>query len=97
MSLASETINNPVIGNLVEFSLESENKDLRLEWIPYEEISYIESTQIDNVYCATGKRSYEQQRIAGAGKTGLISTLILLVGQSGAQILQLLSDNILFL
>ena len=52
MSLASEFVDNPAINNLVESSLESEDKDLRLKWIPYEEITNIEPTQIDNVYYA---------------------------------------------
>jgi len=52
MSLASGAVNNPAIDNLVESSLESEKKDLRLKWIPYEEVTNIEPTQIDNVYYA---------------------------------------------
>src|SRR5690349_622783 len=44
--------NNPAIDNLVESSLESENILLRLKWIPYEEITYVKPTQIDNVYFA---------------------------------------------
>src|SRR6185312_5074299 len=52
MSLASEFVDNPTINNLVETSLESEDKDLRLKWIPYEEITDVEPTQIDNVYYA---------------------------------------------
>ena len=51
MSLASG-FNNPAIDNLVQSSLESENKYLRLKWIPYSEITNIKPTQIDNVYCA---------------------------------------------
>ena len=53
MSLTSEAVDNPTIDNLVETSLESENKGLRLEWIPYKEITNIEPTQIDNVYYAS--------------------------------------------
>src|SRR6185312_1258482 len=41
-------VNNPAINNLVQSSLESENKT-RLEWIPCSEFN-IEPTQIDNVY-----------------------------------------------
>jgi len=52
MSLASATVNNPVIDILVQSSLGSENKELRLKWIPHEEIADIEPTRIDNVYCA---------------------------------------------
>src|SRR5438132_9588236 len=46
-------VNNPEIDNLVQSSLES---DLRLEWIPYEDITDIASSQIDNVYYASCKR-----------------------------------------
>ena len=35
MSLASG-VNSPVIDNLVQSSLESENEDLILKWIPYD-------------------------------------------------------------
>src|SRR6185369_4919310 len=52
MSLATGTVNNPAIDNLVQSSLESENKDLRLEWIPHEEITDVKSSQIDNVHYA---------------------------------------------
>jgi len=55
MSLASEFVDNPAINNLVETSLESEDKDLRLKWIPYEKISDVEPTKIDNVYYANRK------------------------------------------
>src|SRR6185312_15465365 len=41
-------LNTPAIDNLVQSSLESENKDLRLEWT-YGETN-IKPTQIDNVY-----------------------------------------------
>ena len=47
---------NPAIDNLVQSSLESKNEDLRLEWIPYEEIIDIKPTQIDNVYYAIRKQ-----------------------------------------
>src|SRR6185295_10067263 len=50
MSLTSGTVNNPAIDSLVQSSLESENEYLRLKWIPYDEITDIKSTQIDNVY-----------------------------------------------
>src|SRR6185312_9423227 len=48
----SGTVNNPAIDNLVQSSLESEDKYLRLEWIPYSQITDIEPTQIDNVHYA---------------------------------------------
>src|SRR6185436_9335037 len=50
MSLSSGTVNNPAIDSLVQSSLESENEDLRLEWISYEKITNITPTQIDKVY-----------------------------------------------
>src|SRR5581483_12251081 len=49
-------VNNPAIDNLVQSSLESEYKYLRLEWIPCLEFTNIEPTQIDNVYNAIRKR-----------------------------------------
>ena len=55
MSLASEFVDNPTINNLVETSLESEKEYLRLKWIPYEEITDVEPTKIDNVYYANRK------------------------------------------
>src|SRR6185312_735487 len=51
MSLVPE-VNNPAIDNLVQSSLESEDKYLRLEWIPYEEITNIKPTQISIVHYA---------------------------------------------
>src|SRR5437763_8342875 len=54
MSLASE-VNNPAIDNLVESSLESEKKYLRLEWISYEEITNIKPTPTDAIYYASRK------------------------------------------
>src|SRR6184192_3393404 len=54
MPLASG-VNNPAIDNLVQSSLESENKYLRLKWIPYEKITDVKPSQIDNVYCAIRK------------------------------------------
>ena len=46
-------VNNPAIDNLVQSSLESEDKYLRLEWIPCSEFINIKPTQIDNVYYAS--------------------------------------------
>ena len=54
MSLASE-VNNPAIDNLVESSLESEKKYLRLEWISYEEITNVKPTPTDAIYYASRK------------------------------------------
>src|SRR6185436_9085235 len=51
MSLASG-VNNPAIDNLIQFSLASENKNSRLEWIPCSQIINIKPTQMDNVYYA---------------------------------------------
>ena len=48
----SLTVNNSAIDNLIQSSLESENEDLRLKWIPYEGITNVKPTQINNVYCA---------------------------------------------
>jgi len=45
-------VNNPAIDNLVQFSLESEHRLLRLQWIPCSQITDIKPTQIDNVYYA---------------------------------------------
>ena len=51
MSLASGTVNNPAIDNLIQSSLESEKELLRLEWLG---ITNIKPTQIyNNVYCAS--------------------------------------------
>src|SRR6185369_8795605 len=49
----SLVVNNPAIDNLVQSSLESENKHLKLEWIPYEEITNIEPTQVSAVHYAS--------------------------------------------
>ena len=50
-------VNNPAIANLVESSLESEKKYLRLEWIPYEEITNIKPTPTDDaIYYASRKQ-----------------------------------------
>src|SRR6185312_5363778 len=45
-------VNNPAIENLVQSSLESESEYLRLEWMPYEEITCIKPTQVDNIHYA---------------------------------------------
>ena len=58
MSLASGTVNNPTIDNLVQSSLENETKYLRLEWIPYSDITEIKPTQIDNVHYAIYKHMF---------------------------------------
>src|SRR6185312_2573873 len=50
--------NYPAIDNLVQSSLESENKYLWLKWIPYGEITNIKPTQIDNVYYAIHKDNH---------------------------------------
>ena len=71
MSLASE-VNNPAIDHLVESSLESENEDLRLEWISYEKFTNIEPTPTDAIYYATCKPPY------GKGK----ERMLLLLGSS---------------
>ena len=50
MSLASETVNNPAIGNLIIQSI-NDNGNYTLKRIPYEEITAnVKPTQIDNVY-----------------------------------------------
>src|SRR6185436_2819476 len=54
MSLVLETCTP--IDNLIQSSLESENEDLRLEWIPCSKITDIEPTQIDNIYYAIRKQ-----------------------------------------
>src|SRR6185312_16908843 len=54
MSLALGVVSDPAIDNLVQSSLESEH-DLRLEWIPYSQITDVESSQIDNINCAIHK------------------------------------------
>jgi len=59
----SGTVNNPTIDNLVQSSLESESQRLRLEWIPYEQITNIEPTQIDNVRYAIYKYTSYYDRI----------------------------------
>src|SRR6185312_14681956 len=51
---------NPAIDNLVQSSLENEDKYLRLEWIPYEEITNIKPTHIDNVHYAIYKRTLDK-------------------------------------
>ena len=49
-------VKNPAIDSLVQSSLESEDDDLRLGWIPCSQITDIEPTQIDNVHYAIYKR-----------------------------------------
>ena len=56
MSLASGTVNNPAIDSLVQSSLESEKKYLRLKWIPYEEFTNIKPTPTDAIYYASRKQ-----------------------------------------
>ena len=64
MSLTLELVNNPAIKNLIQSSLESENKGLRLEWISCSNIIYIEPTQIDNVAFAIREEPfYERVRL----------------------------------
>jgi len=57
MSLASGTVNNSAIDNLLQSSLESENEYFRRKWIPCEEISDVKSTQLNNVYYASCKET----------------------------------------
>src|SRR6185312_1500965 len=54
MSLVKD-MHNPALDNLVQASLESENKYFRLEWISCSQITHVEPTQIDNVYYAIHK------------------------------------------
>ena len=68
MSLASE-VNNSAIDNLVESSLESENEDLRLKWIPYEGITNVKPTQIDNVYYAICNEYFMMFILLGSDET----------------------------
>ena len=56
MSLASGTVNNPAIDNLVQSCYYVYQYD-KLEWIPWSEITDIESSQIDNVYYAIRKQT----------------------------------------
>src|SRR5437763_15291550 len=56
MSLASGTVNNSAIDNLVQSSLESEYEYLKLKWIPCDEISDVKSTQLNNIYYASRKQ-----------------------------------------
>src|SRR5438132_3829 len=60
MSLASGTVNNTEIDDLVQSSLESEHE---LKWIPYEDITYIKPTQVDNVYNKYYTRDDGESRI----------------------------------
>ena len=52
MSTASGTVNNPAIDNLVQSCYVNES-----EWIPWSEITDIESSQIDNIYYAIRKQT----------------------------------------
>src|SRR6185312_7682604 len=61
--LASGVVNNPAIDNLVQSSLEDENKYLRLEWIPYSQITDIEPTQTNNVRYAIHELKYRDDKI----------------------------------
>ena len=56
-------IHNPAIDNLIQFSLESENKRLSLEWIPCSEITDIKSTPIDAVHYAIRKKTFNETLI----------------------------------
>ena len=68
MSLTSGTVSISNLNALVQSSLESEHK---LEWIPYEKITNVKSTQIDNFYYASRKRTYSD-----------IKVMLLLLGSS---------------
>ena len=72
MSLASGVANNPAIDDLVQSSLESDNKFLRLEWISYEEFTNIKPTPTDTIYYA--RRKHEQHEVE--------ETMLLLLGSS---------------
>src|SRR5437763_5904457 len=60
MSLASK-VNYPAIDNLVESSLESENKYLRLELISCSDITDIEPTPTDAIYYAIRKDDDDEE------------------------------------
>ena len=51
------------IDDLIQSSLESEDKYLGLEWIPYEKITNIKPTHIDNVHYAIYKRTDDEMPI----------------------------------
>src|SRR6185369_17530435 len=72
MSFVSE-VNNSAIDNLVESSLESEDKDPSLEWIPYEEFTNIKPTPTDAIYYASRKQPNEVEETM---------TMLLLLGSS---------------
>src|SRR6185369_7574248 len=72
MSLASGTANNSAIDNLVQSSLESENEDMRLKWIPYEGITDIKPTPTDAIYYASRKQPDGEVK----------ETMLLLLGSS---------------
>ena len=63
MSLASETVNNSAIDNLVQSSLESENINLRLKWISCSAVADIKPVQIDNVFYARDARDRYDDKI----------------------------------
>src|SRR5438132_12478160 len=75
MSLASETVNNSAIDNFIQPSLESENKNFRLEWIPWE-FTDIKPTQIDNVYYDSHKVTLHN------GEVKEITTMLLSLGNN---------------
>ena len=56
MSLVKD-IQIQTIDDLIQFSLENKHKLHKLEWIPYSQITDIESSQIDNVYHAIRKQT----------------------------------------
>ena len=67
-------INNPAIDSLVQ---SSEYEHLRLEWIPYSQITDIESSQIDNVYNAIRKYTLDNGEVVES------MTMLLCLGNSG--------------
>ena len=46
---------------LIQLLVGSEDKYLRLDWIPYEEVTKIEPAQIDDVYYASRKTYYDDR------------------------------------
>src|SRR5437764_9708665 len=56
MSLASGTVNNPVIDSLIQTSLESEDDGFRLKWIPCSDITEIKPTLTDTIFYAGRKQ-----------------------------------------
>src|SRR5438132_2974475 len=73
MSFVPGVVNNSAIDNLVQSDLESKSDKeyLRIKWIPYEDITNVKSTQIDNIYYASRKRTYSD-----------IKVMLLLLGSS---------------